>query len=90
MCAERDHEDKRRGAAAKRTGAKGTCAVRTAITRAETGGRKRPENTVGDPSCSGRAWQRKMKLRDLNLHLQGLYAELGKSAYELRGRSRAR
>jgi hypothetical protein len=81
-----------KGSAAKRSGTRrGSDRTGHSLSRVRisAGGRRAgtvPENDVKRTLTLWRNVDAKMKLHDLNLHLQGLYAELGKSVYELRGK----
>lgn len=83
-----------KGSAAKRSGTR-RGSDRTghlSRVRISAGGRRAgtvPENDGKRAIILWKSVAAEMKLRDLNLHLQGLYAELGKRVYELQGKKPA-
>ncbi len=85
----------RRGAVTKRSGAKrGDVRTRSSMLRAQrSAGGRRARTVSGNATETAVAlWKSvgaKMKMRDLSLHLQGLYAELGKAVYELQGKKQS-
>lgn len=74
----------RRGSAVKRSGrAAGGARPRALVPRsAQKAAAAGPKSIADRTLALWRSVSAGMKLRDLNLHIQGLYAELGKAVYE--------